>query len=98
LIDAIKERRWRRMTTLSQRSRALCEVAEKMSATPRAMDAGDWESLRNLGFDDQMLLEVGHIVGIFNCLTRLADGFGLRIADAIKEAGRTHVPLKRATR
>ena len=37
----------------------------------------DWQPLRDLGFDDEMCLEVGHIVGIFNYLTRLADGFGL---------------------
>ena len=37
----------------------------------------DWQPLRDLGFDDEMCLEVVHIVGIFNYLTRLADGFGL---------------------
>jgi hypothetical protein len=35
------------------------------------------------------------VVGIFNCLTRLADGFGLRVAAAIEEAGRTRMALKR---
>ena len=62
------------------------------------MTSGDWHPLRELGFNDQMLLEVGHVVGIFNCLTRLADGFGLRLAEAIKLAGRTGVPLRRAVR
>ena len=37
----------------------------------------DWQPLRDLGFDDEQCLEVAHIVGIFNHLTRLADGFGL---------------------
>ena len=39
----------------------------------------DWDELRGLGFDDQGCLEVAHIVGLFNYLTRLADGFGLRL-------------------
>ena len=55
----------------------------------------DWEPLRKLGFDDQALLEVAHIVGIFNYLTRLADGFGLQLDSAVEEAARTGIALKR---
>jgi alkylhydroperoxidase family enzyme len=39
----------------------------------------DWQPLRELGFDDETVLEVAHIVGIFNYLTRLADGLGLAL-------------------
>jgi alkylhydroperoxidase family enzyme len=80
---------------LTPRIRALCHVAEKMSATPTRMTREDWQPLRDLGFGDPELLEVGHVVGIFNLLTRLADGFGLQVASAIEEAGRTRVPLRR---
>jgi alkylhydroperoxidase family enzyme len=80
---------------LTARVRALCHVAEKMSATPTRMTREDWQPLRDLGFGDQELLEVGHVVGIFNLLTRLVDGFGLQVAPAIEEAGRTRVPLRR---
>jgi alkylhydroperoxidase family enzyme len=96
LIDAIKKRRWRELNALSARNRALCQVADKMSAMPARMSPADWKPLRGMGFDDRILLEVAHVVGIFNCLTRLADGFGLRIAEAIEVAGRTGIPLKRA--
>ena len=41
------------------------------------MVESDWKPLRDLGFDDTGCLEVAHIVGLFNYLTRLADGFGL---------------------
>jgi alkylhydroperoxidase family enzyme len=68
------------------RDRALCTVAEKMSATPTRMVPEDWQPLRDLGFDDQGLLEVGHIVGVFNYLTRMADGFGLQLDPAVAEA------------
>ena len=54
-------------------------MAEKLSETPTRMVEADWQPLRELGFDDVALLEIGHIVGIFNYLTRLADGFGLQL-------------------
>jgi hypothetical protein len=48
-----------------------------------------------LGFDDRGLLEVAHVVGIFNYLTRLADGFGLQLDSAIEEAAKTGIALRR---
>ena len=59
------------------------------------MMPGDWSPLRDLGFDDEACLEVAHIVGIFNHLTRLADGFGLQLDAATEEASRTGQPLRR---
>lgn len=70
-------------------------MAEKLSAAPSRMVEADWQPLRDLGFDDEGLLEVGHIVGIFNYLTRLADGFGLELDEPVAEAGRTGRPLER---
>ncbi len=48
-----------------------------MSATPTRMVEADWQPLRDAGFDDVAILEVAHVVGYFNYLTRLADGLGL---------------------
>ena len=56
----------------------------------------DWQPLRDIGFDDQACLEVAHIVGIFNYLTRLADGFGLQLDAGTQKAGETGVALKRS--
>ncbi len=70
-------------------------MAEKLSATPTRMVEEDWQPLRELGLDDQGLLEVAHVVGIFNYLTRLADGFGLPLDESTEEALRTGVALKR---
>ena len=83
---------------LTPRDYALCELAEKLSATPTRMVARDWQPLRDLGFDDRACLEVDHIVGIFNYLTRLADGLGLQLDAATQMASDTGVPLKRVTR
>lgn len=93
-MQGCKERRWRELE-LTERQRALCEVASKLSADPTKMVEADWKPLRDLGFDDQACLEVGHIVGIFNYLTRLADGFGLQIDVGTLEAARTGTPLRR---
>ena len=94
-MEAIKERRWTEVAGLSERERALCAVADKMSAEPTRMTAEDWQPLRDLGFDDAACLEVGHIVGVFNYLTRMADGFGLLLDRETEEAGRTGEALRR---
>ena len=82
LIEAIRKGEWRTAESMSSRDEALCEVAEKLSATPTRMVEQDWEKLRALGFDDLGCLEIVHIVGEFNHLTRLADGCGLRFDQA----------------
>lgn len=94
-MEAIKARRWQELDSLSPRDRALCAVAEKLSATPTRMTEADWQPLRDLGFDDQALLEVAHIVGIFNYFTRLADGFGLVLDEQTRIASETGVALTR---
>ena len=63
-------------------------LAEKLSAQPTKMVEKDWEPLRRLGFDDQGCLEVNHIVGTFNYLTRLADGMGLELDELTDKATR----------
>lgn len=40
-----------------------------------------------------MVLEVAHVVGIFNYLTRMADGLGLRLDPQTAEAGERHAKL-----
>ncbi len=59
------------------------------------MQPDDWEPLRGLGFSDQECLEVGHIVGIFNYLTRMADGFGLQLDPETTQALETGRALSR---
>jgi alkylhydroperoxidase family enzyme len=55
----------------------------------------DWQPLRDIGFDDRTCLEVAHIVGLFNYLTRLADGFGLQLDVKTKESAKTGIALMR---
>jgi alkylhydroperoxidase family enzyme len=95
MVEAIKHHRWRDLETLSARDRALCEIAEKLSATPTRMVEDEWRPLRAQGYDDRACLEVAHVVGIFNHLTRLADGFGLQLDAGTQRAAETGVPLRR---
>ena len=92
---AIRERRWREVETLTDRERELCEVAERISKRPTSMTAADWQPLRDLGLTDEAILEVAHVVGVFNHLTRLADALGLQLDPQTEEASRTGVPLVR---
>jgi alkylhydroperoxidase family enzyme len=93
-VEAIRLKRWRGLA-LSARDRALCTISEKLSAAPTRMTASDWQPLRDLGFDDRACLEVAHIVGVFNYLTRLADGLGLVLDPETEAASRTGEPLRR---
>jgi hypothetical protein len=60
------------------------------------MVESDWKPLRDLGFDDHACLEVAHVVGIFNHLTRLADGFGLQLDAGTTRAASSGEPLRRS--
>jgi alkylhydroperoxidase family enzyme len=71
-------------------------VTEKMSLRPREMTAADWQPLREVGLDDQGLLELGHLIAIFNYFPRLADGFGLVLHPKLREAAATGVALRRS--
>ena len=62
------------------------------------MVESDWQPLRDLGFDDRACLEVAHIVGIFNYLTRLADGMGLQLDAETREAAETGIALQTTER
>lgn len=66
-----------------------------MTLRAREMSAADWQPLRDLGFDDEGLLELGHLIAIFNYFPKLADGFGLVPHPKLLEAAATGVPLRR---
>ncbi|HEX3532346.1 MAG TPA: hypothetical protein VH988_35240 [Thermoanaerobaculia bacterium] len=66
-----------------------------MTRTPREMTAADWQPLRDLGLNDEALLEVGHLIAIFNYFPKMADGFGIELDAKVREAAATGVPLRR---
>jgi alkylhydroperoxidase family enzyme len=70
-------------------------VADKLSREPHTIGPADWDKLRAVGLDDQGCLEVAHVVGIFNHLTRLADGLGISVDERTLEAARGAPRLER---
>ena len=96
-MEAIKRGAWHEAPGLTERDRVLCGLAEKLSGTPTRMTEKDWEPLRTLGVGDEGCLEVAHIVGIFNYLTRLADGLGLQLDAGTRAASETGEALRRAS-
>ena len=94
-MQAIREHRWQDLSSLSERERALCSIAHKLSATPTRMVETDWDELRGLGFDDTACVEVAHVVGMFNYVTRLADGLGLELDPETAEAASGGAALRR---
>jgi alkylhydroperoxidase family enzyme len=77
--------------------RAMGNVAEKLSFDPTTIRAADWDALRSVGLDDEGCLEFAHIVGIFNHLTRLADGFGIKVDPQTLAAASGGPPLRRVS-
>lgn len=94
MAAAIHSGRWDD-ALLSPRQRALGTVAHKLSSDPRTVGPDDWASLAEVGLDEEGWLELAHIVGIFNHLTRLADGFGLRVDPATLAAANGGPRLRR---
>lgn len=92
LAAALRNHQWEILETLPPRDQALCTVARKLSATPTKMVAGDWEPLKALGMTNETLLEVMHIVGLFNYLGRLADGAGLPLDPMFHGTDEVEVP------
>ena len=94
MAAAIHAGRWGELD-LPPRTLALCEIAYKLSLDPTEITREDWDRLRDLGFSDDDCLEVAHIVGVFNHLTRLADGFGIAVDPRTLAAAQGGAPLQR---
>lgn len=58
---------------LGPADRALCELAEKLTATPGAIREADVEALRRAGFDDVAIHDAVQVVAYFNYINRVAD-------------------------
>lgn len=70
-------------------------MAEKLSRDPVSVEAADWDTVRAVGLDDEGCLELAHVVGVFNHLTRLADGLGIEVDERVAEAAAGGEKLQR---
>ena len=68
-------------TSPSDRQRALCEYARKLTTCPGEMSEADVEALRNHGLDDHEILTTNLIVSYFNFVNRIALGLGVEFTE-----------------
>jgi uncharacterized protein YciW len=57
----------------------MLEFAELLTADPASVRREDVDRLRQPGWRDEDIIDIVHIVGIFNYLVRIADGLGIEI-------------------
>ena len=78
---------------LSDRDRALCEYAAKLTHHQDQMTPDDLDRLREQGFDDVGIHDAVQIIALFNYYTRLADGLGVEAEEFVKPWGHPHKDL-----
>jgi len=62
---------------LSERQRALCEYADKLTRTPSGMTPSDLDRLRAVGLSDRAILDAVEVIAYFNYINRVADALGV---------------------
>jgi uncharacterized peroxidase-related enzyme len=62
---------------LTERERALCEFAEKLTCTPAQMRRADCDRLRAVGLSDRDILDAVEVISYFNYINRVADALGV---------------------
>jgi uncharacterized peroxidase-related enzyme len=67
-----------RQAELTQRERALCEFACRLTHIAADVDDTDMDGLRAVGLDDRDISDAIQVIGYFNYVTRVADGVGIR--------------------
>lgn len=66
-----------RTAKLSDKDKALCSWAEKLTLKPADCTAKDVEKLRDSGFNDAEISHTGQVVSYFNYINRIAEGLGV---------------------
>jgi alkylhydroperoxidase family enzyme len=80
-----------RSAGLDEKTVALLEYAEKLTAAPYKIVDQDVERLKAVGWDEEQIVLATHVVGIFNYLVRLADAFGIEWEPQVEESA-AHQP------
>jgi len=66
---------------LTEREKALCAYARKLTDAPDAITPADVESLREAGLDEATILDLNQIVAYFAYANRTVQGLGVRAED-----------------
>ncbi len=57
----------------------MLEFAEVLTLNPAGVIQGDVDALRAAGWRDEDVIDIVHVIGMFNYLVRMADGLGIGI-------------------
>ncbi len=77
---------WRRVA-LEEKTRALLDVAERLTSAPDASSEHDIERLRCVGWDDTAIHDAVQIISYFNYINRVADALGVVLDEGAKTWG-----------
>lgn len=61
---------------IDEKTKGLLSFASKMNGEAHKIVPEDIETLRSLGFSDELILEAMHVIAFFNFLDRMADATG----------------------
>ena len=67
---------WRRADALTDRQRAICALAEKVTRSPVECDEADLDALRAHGLSDEDVWDVIEVAAMYNFTNRLAQAGG----------------------
>jgi len=65
-----------RRAALTERERAMCDFAMKMTVATQEMTEGDLQPLREVGLTDAEISELAQVAAMFNFTNRLANALG----------------------
>lgn len=85
-----------RTAELTGRERALLDFAVKVAADSRAIEAGDFAELRQHGFSDSDIWDIGAVAAFFSLSNRMANLADLRPNAEFYEMGRGPAPAPRS--
>jgi uncharacterized peroxidase-related enzyme len=80
-----------RKADLSDRQRTMLDFAVKVSQSAYEISEGDFELLKNQGFSDDEIWDIGAIAGLFALSNRLANMAGIRPNDEFYLMGRSNI-------
>jgi uncharacterized peroxidase-related enzyme len=87
-----------RKADISARQKAMLDFAVKLARTPEAMDEADTQRLRDHGFDDEGIWDIGAITALFALSNRMAHLTATRPNDEFYLLGRLPPPPKAASK
>jgi len=80
-----------RSVPLEPVDRAMLDYVAKLTLHPGRIERADFERMRELGLDDDALVEVNQVTGFFAWCIRTVQGLGVQLEDFWDEPGATNV-------